>query len=883
VVIGGGGAGTLTAARLLDEAARRRRAVSVTVVEPRAELGRGVAFSAADGRHLLNVPAFKMSAYPEDGGHFLDWMCAQGHDVDEADFVPRQWFGRYLEELLAAAELRAGRASLNRLCGRVVDLSLIGERCRVMLDDGDLLVADAVVLALGHLGVDLSWAPAALRDSSRFVADPWQPGALDAVPSDGDLLLVGTGLTMVDVLVAVDRPDRVVHAVSRHGAFPHSHSDEQYPPMEAPEFSCPTPDLAELRAVMADHIGKAKRRYGDWRPAVDSIRPITQRLWGGLSGADREEFARQDARHWDAMRHRIPPASARRIQAVRDAGRLVAHTGEVVDAAETAAGVRVTLTDGTTVTVAAVVNCTGPCDRPERSDDPLVRALLERGLARPGPLGIGFDTAADGRLAPAGDLADAELPLWTLGALRKGSLWESTAMPEIREQAVGIARSLVGAAPRARRLPTDQYGEALTTTTEAAAAWCRALDAVRLVHSGAEAAITAAVELDPSFAMGHAALALLGREWDAPVDMAAELRAALDALRAGGTARERSFVHMVRARLTGSPAESDRELLRHVEAYPRDCLAVSVAVPTIAFSGLAQPVERSWALVEGLAPSYGDDWWFGGLLAFVRQEQERWAEAESLAVRALDVEPASGHAVHARTHVFYETGEHRAGLAWLDGWINDFGPDTNHRAHFSWHAALHEIALDDIEAVRRRYADQLQPPTVTGARALVDSASLLWRLRMVGEWPDPLPIEPVIACVDECVFDRPATPFVALHAVVGLAAAGDLAGIERLRAYASNRDDPVFVDLVAPLCSGFLAVAAGQPSEAVEPLTRVVGRLGELGGSAAQQEVVTETLLYALAACGRPGEACAILERRLAQRGSPSDSRRLAALTPRPG
>jgi hypothetical protein len=461
-----------------------------------------------------------------------------------------------------------------------------------------------------------------------------------------------------------------------------------------------------------------------------------------------------------------------------------------------------------------------------------------------------------------------------------------------------VARCLVRATPRPERQqptrqhpepeeadghrdprPRDQYGQRLSATAEAAEAWGRAMDAVRLVQAGAEDALADAVRLDPGFAMGHAALALLGREWDAAVDVAGSLRAALDAVRVSGDAHERSFVHMVLSRLTESREDGDRQLLRHVSAYPLDCLAVSVALPTIAFSGLAGPVEQAWALVDQLVPAYGDDWWFNGILAFSRQEQERWAEAERLASRSMAVQPASGHAAHAQAHVFYETGAHVDGLAWLDGWIAAHGRGTNHRAHYSWHAALHELALDDLDAVRRRYDDQLAPPTVTGARALVDSASLLWRMRILDAWGGHVPPAEMFTSIDACVFERPATPFAALHAVVGLAVAGDAAGIHRLHDYAVGLGDPTFSDVVAPLCRGFAAVVDDRPADAIEPLTRVSGSLlPRLGGSAAQQEVVIETLLYALVRAGRCEAARTILSARLDRRQSPGDRRRLSAL-----
>jgi hypothetical protein len=398
------------------------------------------------------------------------------------------------------------------------------------------------------------------------------------------------------------------------------------------------------------------------------------------------------------------------------------------------------------------------------------------------------------------------------------------------------------------------------------------------LERGAEVSLREAVAADPGFAMGHAALALVGHEWGAPVDVEASLRAAVDSAQFRGDARERSFVQTVVSRLTSPPTEGDRDLLRHVEQYPLDAFAVSVALPTIAFSGLTQPVAESWALADRLALSYGDDWWFTGMLAFVRQEQERWDEAEDLATRSLREQPAAGQAVHARTHVFYETGEHRAGLDWLDGWITANGSGAEYGAHFSWHAALHELALDDAVALRRRYVEQLAPPGVAGARALVDSASLLWRSRLTGAWPDELPIGDVLSTVPSCLLDHPATAFAAMHAVVALAAAGDVDGIGRLRAFAAAYPDPTYPEVIVPLCDGFAAHVRGEPALAAKCLAAVVPLAPKLGGSAAQQEVIAETMVHALVDSGQHEAARQFLERRLDRRPRPSDRRRLSAL-----
>jgi uncharacterized NAD(P)/FAD-binding protein YdhS len=877
-VVGAGAAGTLTAARLLDEAARRGHPIEIVLVDPRATTGQGVAYSSTDDRHLLNVAAAGMSAYPEDGGHFLRWLEADsGEPVEDCAFVSRSRFGRYLGDVLEAALRRNPWSELRRVSDVVVDLVHDDDRCRLTLGGGEVVDVDAVVLALGHLGPELSWAPPELAFSPRFIADPWACGALDRVPADGDVLVVGTGLTMVDTVLSLDRAGRTIHAVSRHGELPRHHVAGTLPQMEAPELPTPSPTLAELHTVMRSHIAKATARYGDWRPAVESIRPMIPALWRGLSETDRREFISRDARAWEAARHRVPPASAAVIETARCNGRLVVHTAAVTGVVDLGDSLEVTLSDGSVQRVAAVVNCAGPCQSPERSTDPLVRALIRRGLAAPGPLGLGVDTGDDGRLRD--DAGRTRAPVWTLGALRRGTLWETTAVREIRQQAAALALSLLGPVVRPVNRPLDPYDLPLSTTADAASAWCAALDAVRLLHGGAEHDLARAVEADPGFAMAHAALALLGHEWGVDVDVEASLRRAVETVAVRADPRERSFVHTVVARITGERAAGDRELLRHVTDHPLDALALSMAIPTIAFGGLAQPVDQSWALLDRIAPAYGEDWWITGLLAFSRQEQGHYADAERLATRCLGAEPAAGHAAHALTHVFYETGDHVGGLSWLDRWIGEHGLQAAYRAHFSWHAALHELSLDDAAAVRRRYADQLAPPAVTGARSLVDSASLLWRAWLAGLWPGDMPIEDILCVVPACLLEHPSTPFGALHAAIAMAAAGDAAGIERLRRYAAGQAEPTFTEVIVPLCSGLAALVAGDPAGAVPALAAVVPQVARLGGSAAQQEVVVETLVHALVAAGRTGAACGLISERLDRRPAPVDRRRLRQLS----
>ncbi|WP_205472380.1 pyridine nucleotide-disulfide oxidoreductase [Nocardioides sp. SYSU D00038] len=414
----------------------------------------------------------------------------------------------------------------------------------------------------------------------------------------------------------------------------------------------------------------------------------------------------------------------------------------------------------------------------------------------------------------------------------------------------------------------DPYGYPLTTSPEAAATYAAGLlDVLRLRRGGVER-IAAAVALDPTFAVAHADLALLGHELCAQVDVLARLRdARLHAARA--TERERSHVHAVLAHVVhGDPGP----LTAHLSAWPRDALLLSTAVPTIAFAGVTEVPEEAWQIVERAAPAYGDDWWFTGLLAFVRQEQLRFDEAMELSHRSLAVEPGAGHSAHARAHAHYETGDHAAGLAWMDGWVTGDGAGTDSISHFSWHAALHELSLGDLDAVRRRYEAQLLPSHGLGCRALVDTGSLLFRWALTPGATDVPGLDAVVAATGPDVLARPATPFLALHAAVALLALDDAAGLSALARWAADHDHPVQRGVVAPLARAFGQLQAGRCSAAADALARLEQGVRRLGGSDAQREVVEEARIAALLRAGRWDEARIVLDRRLDRRPSPRDA-----------
>lgn len=267
-------------------------------------------------------------------------------------------------------------------------------------------------------------------------------------------------------------------------------------------------------------------------------------------------------------------------------------------------------------------------------------------------------------------------------------------------------------------------------------------------------------------------------------------------------------------------------------------------------------------------------------MAFVRQEQRRFDDAMDLARRSLAVEPSGGHAAHARAHAHYETGDHAAGLAWMDAWVLGDGAATDSLTHFSWHAALHELSLGDVAAVRRRYDEQLQPRHAVGCRALVDTGSLLFRWALTpGDAVVP-PLDEVVALTGPGVLERPATPFLGMHAAVTLLATDDAAGLDRLARWCDGHAGATHREVVAPLARALRLMTAGRWSEGADQLGALTPQVWRLGGSDAQREIIEEARTAALLRAGRYDEARVLLDARLDRRPAVRDERWRAATLP---
>jgi uncharacterized NAD(P)/FAD-binding protein YdhS len=448
-IVGAGASGSLLAVQLLRHAPVGTR---VDLIERSGRFGPGVAYGSDAEAHRLNVCAAQMAAIPSEPEGFYEWLAERRPGTEHDEFAPRHVFGSYLVDLLDRAEREAaGRVTLRRHAASARSVSAVGGegRRRVELGTGDLLQADVVVLALGNsIPSCPAGIPDALVSSELFVADPWAPGAIEAAASDETVLLLGSGLTMVDVALELGKAGGpVMHVVSRAGLLPRAHVEHPCRPDGEPAIT----DFDQPLDEMVLDVLTASGTVG-WRAAIDSLRPVTNELWRGLDRADQERFHRRLARIWSIHRHRMAPQVAAAIERLLAAGRLHVRAGSVVEAEIEGAAVNVeVLRRGartpTRLRVNRVVNCTGPVHDPRRIAQQLVRDLVRRGEVRPDPLGLGFDTAADGGL-----LASDGRPapgLYTLGPPRSGNLLETTAVPEIGAQAEALAATI------GRRLATD--------------------------------------------------------------------------------------------------------------------------------------------------------------------------------------------------------------------------------------------------------------------------------------------------------------------------------------------------------------------------------------------------------------------------------------------
>ena len=438
LIVGGGYSGTMLAINLL-----RLGDARVTLAERRPDqLARGVAYSAADDSHLLNVRAGNMSAFPDNRDHFATWLVEHGLG-DAATFARRTVYGRYLADLLRDAAGQAG-ARLTIVEGEVVAVLPQGDRFLAQWSDGRDMPFDRVVLAPGNLpplppaGLD----PGRLADDV-YCNDPWAADIAAGLRDSDEVLLIGTGLTAIDAALLLERSGfrGRITAMSRRGLRPRAH--QPHTPVPPARDALPERRLSQMTRLVRQDAA----RIG-WRPAIDALRPVTQSLWSGADKATRQRFLRHLRPFWDVHRHRIAPEVADAIDAMVGQGRLAFQAGKIASVEPAPQGAVVLYRprggDGLTRRdVRRIVNCTGPQGDLSRTTEALLLQLRDAGLIRADSARLGIDVDATFRAITRDGTPHPRLH--AIGPMTRGAMWEIVAVPDIRVQAQELARTVTEA------------------------------------------------------------------------------------------------------------------------------------------------------------------------------------------------------------------------------------------------------------------------------------------------------------------------------------------------------------------------------------------------------------------------------------------------------
>lgn len=451
-IVGAGFTGTMLAVHLLKLS---REPIQVILFDRAAAFSKGTVYATPNAKHLLNVRVLNMSAYDSDPAHFIRWLEHEEHrhtvPSPQQTFVSRGTYGRYLKSILdVARSTPAGVSSVSEVENEVVGVRVGPASVQLSLAGNKTLDVDCAVLCVGNfppaLPVDAALMP---KDLSRYVTNPWDLVALGRIDPLDSVVLIGTGLTMVDTVLELrSRGHRgSLMALSRRGFVPVRHEETAQYPAFLSSDRLPG-RISELVRVVRSEVTKAARNGMDWRSVVDAMRPQTQALWRNLPLEERRRFLRHVRPYWEVHRHRLAPQVAAEIADLQDSKQLSVMAGRImgIEAGKQKLSMTVRLKVGGNIQHLEsdwIVNCSGPQLDYSRIQDPLIKSLFAAELARPDSLSLGIDVTDDYRLLDKSGMAATRL--FALGPPIRGSLWETTAVPDIRKQCEALARELVGA------------------------------------------------------------------------------------------------------------------------------------------------------------------------------------------------------------------------------------------------------------------------------------------------------------------------------------------------------------------------------------------------------------------------------------------------------
>ena len=439
LIVGGGFSGIALASSLV------KRDPKATVLISRKPDGPtyGIAYETDCPLHLLNVPAKGMSAFPDAPTDFIDWAAHNGIALGPNDFAPRLVYRQYLETILNNA-IETGRVA-------VIDQETIGanrvkDGWECTLRDGSLVRASSVILAFGGFPPAPILELKAVAEHPAYIANPWIDIDVAALRKCSRVGIIGSGLTALDVVLSLESKGFRGHytLLSRRGLMPHVH-DLSTPALPPEEIPIPEQNIRKLVRNVRHAIDRTETLGTNWRAVSDGMRPKVAQYWLVLSDSQRERFLRHIRPFWEVHRHRVAPQIAHRIAEIQKNDRLSIAAGRLLLVSACEDGILVPFARNQSSQVESfefdlLVNCTGPSCKVTSWPSPLLASLISDGRAATDPLERGISSDQNGTVVdPSGHVVQG---LFVLGHPRRGQLWESTAVPELRVQASTLAEHL---------------------------------------------------------------------------------------------------------------------------------------------------------------------------------------------------------------------------------------------------------------------------------------------------------------------------------------------------------------------------------------------------------------------------------------------------------
>jgi uncharacterized NAD(P)/FAD-binding protein YdhS/predicted metal-dependent enzyme (double-stranded beta helix superfamily) len=444
-IIGGGASGTNVAIQLLKNLHFK---ANIFLFETDQEkLFRGAAYSSKLPYEPLNVPAGRMSIFPDEPDDFYNWVVEhRDKGITKDSFVSRRWFGDYLSHQFNLAEARKHKDVVINIVRTGVDdirFDPLTNRYSVITTDGLVQETDSVVLATGNE------QPADINNSLKhlpgYISNPWKRNILDILEEGEDVLLIGSGLTMVDIAASIykSRENGKVYCISRHAYLPNTHIAS---PNAQPLAISGNESVKELFLYLRNEIRKQTEEGIHWSKIIDALRPYTVSLWQNFDKQEKKFFLSRLKQYWEVHRHRMPQQSTDILMEMKDANRLALISGTVLSAADTPQGIEVIYNSkGDKIKVQHIINCTGPFADIARTNNQLLQNLYKKGWLGADELGLGVKTGKSGEIiTQSGEILHK---IYAIGPLRKATEWESTAMREIVAQANSLAVEIISEHP----------------------------------------------------------------------------------------------------------------------------------------------------------------------------------------------------------------------------------------------------------------------------------------------------------------------------------------------------------------------------------------------------------------------------------------------------